>query len=211
MAAVAGLILAGGRSSRMGGGDKTALTLGGLSMVQIIADRLRPQVDKIAVSSNSDPASLPSLGLPLLADSIPGFQGPLAGILAGLEWALSIQAERLITVAGDTPFFPTDLATRLTGAPADHIVVAASQRGVHPTFALWPTALASDLRRHLETGGTRKVVAFIERYPHTAVTFDNVALHGGSVDPFFNINTPDDLAEARRLLHDDGKSEMRSD
>jgi len=205
MGAVAGLILAGGRSSRMGGGDKTMLSLDGLPMLTLAARRLLAQVDKVAISSNSDPASLPKLELPLLPDTIPGFQGPLAGILAGLEWAVSVQAERLVTAAGDTPFFPADLAEKLTaGAPAGHVVVAASQRGLHPTFALWPTTLAGDLRNHLETGGTRKVIAFIERHPHASVTFDNAYLPGGAVDPFFNVNTPDDLAEARRLLHDRG-------
>jgi len=206
MADVVGLVLAGGRSTRMGGGDKTALRLVGLPMIQIVADRLRPQVQQLAISSNSDPGSLPNFGLPVLPDSIADFQGPLTGILAGLEWALSIRAARLLTAAGDTPFFPGDLAARLiAGQSADHIVVAASHRGLHPTFALWPTTLASDLRRHLETGGTRKVVAFIERHPYAAVTFENCDLPGGAVDPFFNVNTPDDLAEARRLLHDDVK------
>lgn len=206
MAGIVGLILAGGRSSRMGGGDKTALSLGGAPMIQCIADRLQRQVGMVTVSSNSEAGTLAQLGLPVLADSIPGFQGPLAGILAGLEWGLSIQAERLITVAGDTPFFPTNLVEKLTAAaPASHMVVAASQRGLHPTFAVWPTSLASDLRHHLEIGETRKVIAFIERHPHTTAMFDNVDLPGGAVDPFFNINTPDDLAEARRLLHDGGQ------
>jgi molybdopterin-guanine dinucleotide biosynthesis protein A len=206
MAGIVGLILAGGRSSRMGGGDKTALSLGGPPMIQCIADRLQRQVGMVAVSSNSEAGTLAQLGLAVLADSIPGFQGPLAGILAGLEWGLSIQAERLITVAGDTPFFPTNLVEKLTAAaPASHMVVAASQRGLHPTFAVWPTSLSSDLRRYLEAGETRKVTAFIERHPHTTTMFDNVDLPGGAVDPFFNINTPDDLAEARRLLHDGGQ------
>ena len=200
---IVGLILAGGRSSRMGGGDKTILPIRGSPMIQIVADRLRRQVDQIAISSNQDPVGFPVLGLPVLADSITDFQGPLAGILTGLEWATSVQAARLLTVAGDTPFFPPDLAKRLmSGAPTGNIVIAGSQSGLHPVFALWPTALAKDLRGHLETGATRKVLAFIDRYPHATVTFDSVDLPGGPIDPFFNINTPDDLAEARRLLHD---------
>lgn len=203
MVGTAGLILAGGRSSRMGGGDKTMLTLGAAPLLRIIIDRLEPQVEMAAISSNHDPDSLAIFSLPVLADVIPGFEGPLAGILTGLEWAASLAAPRLVTVAGDTPFFPADLAQKLNdAAPANGIAVAASERGPHPVFASWPTALARALRSHLESGGTRKIIAFMETYPHVSVTFAGISLPGGEVDPFYNINTPDDLAEARRLLHD---------
>jgi len=187
----------------MGGSDKTLLSLDGAPMLRSIADRLRVQVDQVAISSNSDPASLPDLGLPLLADSISGFQGPLAGILAGLEWAAAIKARWLLSVAGDTPFFPVDIAERLiSSVQQDEIVVAASNRGLHPVFALWPTEFAQELRGHLESGGSRKVLAFIQDHAHASVPFADVTLPGGRIDPFFNINTPEDLAEARRLLQD---------
>jgi len=198
-----GIVLGGGRSSRMGGGNKSLIELDGEPILSRILRQFATQVGRIAISANDDPARYSRFDLPVLPDPIGGFQGPLAGVLAGLEWANSVGATRLITVAGDTPFFPTDLAARLI-ARADNpeIAVATSERGTHPTFALWSVALAIDLRTHLESGGTRKVTDYIAQHSHALVAFKRVELPGGAVDPFFNINTPADLAEARRLLHD---------
>ena len=140
---IAGLVLAGGRATRLGGGDKPLRLLGGRPMLARVLERLLPQVEQIAISANGDPARFAAFGLPVLPDDGPaGRAGPLAGILSGLQWARREAAfEKLLTVAGDTPFFPTDLAARLNAASAGHpdrIAVAASGGRRHPVFALWP-------------------------------------------------------------------------
>lgn len=193
------VILAGGRSSRMGGGDKVLLALDGRPLIAHVLDRLAPQAGPLAISANGDPARFAGFGLPVLADSLPDFPGPLAGVLAAMDWAAALGADAVLTAAGDTPFPPADLAAGLQAAAgpsglalaADHDAEGALR--LHPTFGLWPTILREDLRAELQAG-QRRVRRWTGR--HHAGT----ALFAGH-EPFFNINTPDDLAraEARRV------------
>ncbi len=200
---IAGIILAGGLSRRMGGGDKPLRTLAGRSLLDHVVARLKPQVDALAVNANGDPARLSAFGLPVAADTVEGFAGPLAGILAGLEWsAANTSAHRVATVAADTPFFPRDLVRRLveaTDGRPETVAVASSGGRAHPTFALWPLDLADGLRSALTREGERRVTAFVARHAHVEVDFAFPQVAGLDYDPFFNINTPQDLAEAERL------------
>ncbi|MGR3434014.1 MAG: molybdenum cofactor guanylyltransferase MobA [Shimia sp.] len=187
-----GVILAGGQARRMGGGDKALLRLGGRTLLDHVIDRLAPQVDGLALNANGDPARFAAWGLPVLHDPLPGFLGPLAGVLAGLDRARARGATHIVTAAADTPFLPADLVPRLLLAvetEARPIALAATD-GLHPTFGLWPVALADPLRAALE-GGTRKVLAFTDAHGAATATFPAPCL-----DPFFNVNTPDDLAAA---------------
>ncbi|MBV6635134.1 molybdenum cofactor guanylyltransferase MobA [Mameliella sp. AT18] len=204
-----GVILAGGLASRMGGGDKALLSLGGQTLLSRVIDRLAPQVAALALNANGDPARFAETGLPVVADSIDGFPGPLAGVLAGLDWAAEQGADTLVSVAADTPFFPCDLVPRLLLASEgqDHPLVLAATKGEaetrsksrsglirHPTFGLWPVALRDDLRAALE-GGLKKVVLWTEKHGGREALFPSTPF-----DPFFNVNTPEDLAQAEALL-----------
>jgi molybdopterin-guanine dinucleotide biosynthesis protein A len=209
MIAPLGVILAGGRATRMGGGDKALLRLGDKSILTHVIARLAPQVGALALNANGDPARFSAYDLPVLPDPIAGFAGPLVGVLAGLDWAAGEGAEAIVTVAADTPFFPCDLVPRLMLAAegmAHPLVLAATPRGEedtksmsrgglirHPTFGLWPVALRDDLRAALEEG-LRKVVLWTDRHGGCEVLFDDAH------DPFFNVNTPEDLAEAQRRV-----------
>jgi molybdopterin-guanine dinucleotide biosynthesis protein A len=201
---VAGIILAGGQSRRMGGGDKTLLLLGGGRLLDHVVARLAPQVGPLALSANGDPSRFARIGLPVLADTVQGFAGPLAGLLTGIEWAAATSACRaLVTVAGDTPFLPKNLVERLAAAVEDRpgaIAIASSAGKRHPTFALWPLSLRDALRHFLVDEDIRRVSAFIDRNEFVEVEFPLLKSRGHEIDPFFNINTPDDLAEAERLL-----------
>ncbi|RYH06888.1 molybdenum cofactor guanylyltransferase MobA [Tropicimonas sp. IMCC6043] len=205
-ARIPGVILAGGQARRMGGGDKGLREIGGRTLLDHVIARLEPQAQPIALNANGDPARFAACGLPVLADPVAGFVGPLAGILAGLDWAAGLGATHVVSVAADTPFFPTDLVARLRGGLADAPIVLAAtpdpERGRrrHPTFGLWPVALRDDLVRALESG-TRKVVQWTEAHAASEVVFD--APEGA--DPFFNVNTPADLEIARRR-HDEGRT-----
>jgi molybdopterin-guanine dinucleotide biosynthesis protein A len=198
---IAGVILAGGLAQRMGGGDKCLLPLGGRPMLAHVIERLAPQVDRLAINANGDPARLRAFGLPVLADSVAGFPGPLAGVLAGLDWAAEEGAELLISAAGDTPFFPADLVAGLraaAGAAGTPLAMAATQgegggTERHPTFGLWPVAMREDLRASI-AGGTRRVVDWTEPRGCARAVF-----HGPG-QPFFNVNTPADLARAEAML-----------
>lgn len=197
-----GVILAGGLATRMGGGDKGRLPLGKGSLLGHVIARLGPQVAGLALSANGDASRFDDLGLPVVADSIEGFAGPLAGVLAGLDWAAEQGAETIVTAAADTPFFPDDLVPRLmheADGMVYPLVLAATpdaKRGQvrHPTFGLWPVALRDDLRAALE-GGLRKVVLWTERHGGREAVFP---VEG--IDPFFNVNTPEDLARAEALV-----------
>lgn len=197
-----GVILAGGLSRRMGGGDKGLLALGGQTILDRVVERLSPQVNGIVLNANGDPARFHGLGMPVVADSIDGFAGPLAGVLAGLDWARKSGATTIVTAAADTPFFPSDLVTRLTEEVRGmaHPLVLSATRGEdgrlirHPTFGLWPVALADDLRNAL-SDGLRKVVLWTDAHGGRVAEFP-VKGH----DPFFNVNTPDDLEAAQRIL-----------
>jgi molybdopterin-guanine dinucleotide biosynthesis protein A len=201
MKAPLGVILAGGLATRMGGGDKGLLMLGGRTILSRVIDRLSPQVEGLALNANGDPARFASLGLPVIADGIPGFAGPLAGVLAGLDWAAAEGASHIVTAAADTPFFPPDLAPRLLLAAEEAgtpLALAATPgpKGPerHPTFGLGPVALRDDLRAAL-TEGTRKVVAWTDRHGAAMAVFPV-----GGYDPFFNVNTPEDLAAAEAMV-----------
>ncbi|MGR3804339.1 molybdenum cofactor guanylyltransferase MobA [Marinibacterium profundimaris] len=202
MSKTAGVILAGGLARRMGGGDKGLLELGGQPILRHVIDRLSPQVGALALNANGDPQRFAAYGLPVVADSIEGFAGPLAGVLAGLDWAAGQGAEAIVTAAADTPFFPRDLVARLNACASgqEHPLVLAAtpdpERGRvrHPTFGLWPVALRDDLRAALE-GGLRKVVLWTDGHDGREALFED-----GPPDPFFNVNTPEDLATARALM-----------
>ncbi|WP_417543119.1 molybdenum cofactor guanylyltransferase MobA [Marinobacter sp.] len=189
------VILAGGQANRMGGGDKGRLVLGDQSLIVRVIERITPQVDSLVLSANGDLSRFDDLGLPVVADSIGDFPGPLAGILAGMDWAAEQGHEWLISVAADTPFFPRDLAERL--AKHDTPVVLAAtpdpERGrlPQPTFGRWQVALRHDLRAALNDG-VRKIRQWTQSQGETLVVFDE--------GDFFNINTPDDLAWAEQHL-----------
>lgn len=199
---IAGLILAGGLSRRMGGTDKTLLPLHGQPLIGRVLGRLLQQAAPIAINTNGDPAPFQSLGVDIIADTIAGYQGPLAGIFAGLEWATGKPGiTHVLSVAGDTPFFPRDLAVRLASAGDQaRIRVAASAGRLHPTFALWPVRLRDKLAAFLESGDIRRVMTFLEQTGMEPVDFPDEQLGQATVDPFFNINTPEELAQAERLL-----------
>jgi len=198
-----GVILAGGAATRMGGGDKGLLALGGQSILDRVIARLDPQVAQLALNANGDPARFHRLGLPVIGDSVEGLAGPLAGVLAGLDWAAEQGGSHIVTAAADTPFFPCDLVPRLmmaaeqANAPIALAATPDPKRGLsrHPTFGLWPVALRDDLRAALN-GGLRKVVLWTDA--HGAVNAIFEASTGA--DPFFNVNTPEDLAQAEAML-----------
>jgi molybdopterin-guanine dinucleotide biosynthesis protein A len=199
-----GVVLAGGKSSRMGGGDKSLLPLGGRPLLARVIERLAPQDAEIVLNANDDPGRFAVFGLPHVPDRLAGKMGPLAGIHAGLAWAEANRPESrfVITVAADTPFFPTDLVSRLCAATDKtnpKLVVARSESGVHPVFGLWPVSLALHLEESLGRGG-RKALDFVTEHQAKEVTFQPVKIGGRAVDPFFNINRPEDLAEAETLL-----------
>ena len=194
---IAGVILAGGLSRRLGGGDKCLRHLAGRSILAHIIERLRPQVDALALNANGDPTRFHTFALPVVADSIAGFAGPLAGILAGLDWAAGHSGvTHVATAAADAPFLPADLVARLQRALEDgrHDLACACSAGrAHPVFGLWPVALREQLRVAVG-GGIRKVDQWTARYRLVPVDFSV-----GPPDPFFNVNKPEDLMEAERL------------
>jgi molybdenum cofactor guanylyltransferase len=200
---VVGVVLSGGRSRRMGGGDKCLLKLGGEPVLSRILDRLRPQVIEIIINANGDPSRFADFGLPVIADSIAGFAGPLAGIHAGLEWVRThAQGVRsVLTIASDTPFFPSDLVHRFLSALGDEraIAVAASSEGVHHVVGLWPVAIAPKIEEALRHE-MRKAGAFTKENGAIEVFFEPTRVGEKLVDPFFNINRPEDLAYANDLL-----------
>ncbi|MBB1491536.1 MULTISPECIES: molybdenum cofactor guanylyltransferase MobA [unclassified Paracoccus (in: a-proteobacteria)] len=184
---IAGIVLAGGQSRRMGGGDKGLLDLGGRPVIAHVIERLGCAR---AISANGDPARFADFGLPVLPDSLPDWPGPLAGVLAGMDWAAARGIPRIVTAAADTPFFPRDLAARLAGVEAP--VIMASNDGDHPAFALWDVSLRDDLRAALHSG-TRRMRDWMDAHGAVRVGFPGD-------DPFFNINTPAELATARLRL-----------
>ncbi|NVO57913.1 molybdenum cofactor guanylyltransferase MobA [Rhodobacteraceae bacterium B1Z28] len=206
-----GVILAGGLATRMGGGDKGLLQLGGQNLLSHVIQRLGVQVDAMALNANGDPARFADLGLPVIPDTIEGFAGPLAGVLAGLDWAAEQGGDCIVTAAADTPFFPHNLVERLVQAAAGQahpLVLATTPRAGdealksgggkkvnrHPTFGLWPVALRDDLRAAL-TDGLRKVVLWTDQHGGREALFP-----ADPFDPFFNVNTPDDLERAKKML-----------
>jgi molybdopterin-guanine dinucleotide biosynthesis protein A len=196
---VVGVLLAGGLARRMGGGDKPLMRLGDKPLLDRIIERARPQVDALIINANGNPARFAPYGLPVVADPVAGFAGPLAGVLAGMEWTRANRPGCLLiaTFAADTPFFPRDVVANLLevlDAGAD-IACAHSGGRNHPVFGLWPTALANDLRASLVEDGVRKVDVFTGKYRLRAVEFPDRPF-----DPFFNVNRPEDLARAEEIL-----------
>ncbi|MBI1209778.1 MAG: molybdenum cofactor guanylyltransferase MobA [Azospirillum sp.] len=193
------VVLAGGLATRLGGRDKSLLPLAGRPLLAHILDRIAPQVGAVAINANGDPARFAGFGLPVVADGIAGFPGPLAGVLAGLEWARRHAPESpdILTVPGDTPFLPWDLVDRLDRhrtAAAAELACAASAGRTHPVIGLWPVARADALRRAVVGEGVRKVGVWAARYRLVTVDFACQPL-----DPFFNVNTEDDLVRAAAL------------
>jgi len=194
-----GLVLAGGLARRMGGGDKALLRIGGKTILERTLERLLPQCVCAIINANGDPARFAFTGLPVVADNIEGFAGPLAGILAGLDWAADNAPELawIVSVPGDCPFLPHDLAARLHAArlaAGKPLACARSGEWRHPVVGLWPVALRHDLRHALVDEGLRKIEVWTAR--HGAALADWPAT---PVDPFFNVNKPEDVEEASRL------------
>jgi molybdenum cofactor guanylyltransferase len=202
--AVTGVVLAGGQSRRMGGGDKGLLDLAGKPMLGHVIDRLSPQVGTIVINANGDPSRFAAFGLSVAADTVSGFVGPLAGVLAGMRWSAdnASAARWIVTVAGDAPMLPLDLVSRLTAAVSARetaIALARSAGEVHPVIGLWPVALADDLEAALEAG-TRKVLHWTDRHGTVEVDFPMTRIGPIEVDPFFNANTPQELDALRAML-----------
>ena len=195
-----GLILDGGLGTRMGGTDKGLLALGGRPMLAHVVERLRPQCGALALSANGDPARFASFGLPVVADDPAGFAGPLAGLLAGLEFCArsAPHATRVASLAADTPFAPRDFVARLheaRRAARAEVAVAASGGRTHNVSALWPVGCAAELRRALKKDGVRMVESFATRFRLTTVEWPSAP-----IDPFFNVNTREDLERAESML-----------
>ena len=193
-----GVLLAGGRASRIGGGDKGLRMLAGRPLLDHVIDRIRPQLSGgLLLNANGDPARFSEVGLTVIPDSVPD-AGPLAGVLAGLEW-LAVHRPKeswLLSVPVDCPFLPRDLVARLVAARDEvgaELACAASNGRLHPVVAVWPVTLRGALRTTLEEEGMRQVGRWGERFSRAQADYAE------PVDPFFNVNSPTDLAEAERL------------
>jgi molybdopterin-guanine dinucleotide biosynthesis protein A len=183
----------------MGGGDKARIKIGGTSILQRVLACLTPQCSRIVINANGDPARFADTGLPVLADSVPDFAGPLAGILAGLDWAAqnAPAAEWLVSVPGDCPFLPKDLVTRLHEARVTSDVPLACARSGewrHPVVGLWPVKLREDLRHALVSEGLHKIELWTARHGIAVAEWPTTP-----IDPFFNVNTPKDAAQAEAI------------
>lgn len=201
---VPGVLLAGGLARRMGGGDKPMRTIGGRTILERVIARLKPQCDELILNANGDPARFAGFGLPVIADGVADFPGPLAGILAALDWAAANRpdVELILSAAADCPFLPRDLVARLRGAQREQnaeLAVAASDGQSHPVIGLWRVDLREQLRHALVVEDIRKIDRWTARYRLATVTWPTTPL-----DPFFNANTMDDIAEADRLAALDG-------
>jgi molybdopterin-guanine dinucleotide biosynthesis protein A len=195
-----GVLLAGGLARRMGGGDKPMRSIGGRTILERVVARLGPQCDGLILNANGDPARFEPHGLPVVADTVPDFAGPLAGILAALEWAAANRPDIgwVVSAAADTPFLPRDLVSRLQAAREEAgtpLACAESGGQAHPVNALWAVALRDDLRHALVVEDMRKIDRWTARHGIARAAWP-VELY----DPFFNVNTPDDIAAAERVI-----------
>jgi len=196
---IPGVLLAGGLARRMGGGDKPMRTIGGRTILERVIARLAPQCGGLILNANGDPSRFAAFGLPVVADGVPGFPGPLAGILAGLDWAAEHRpdANWMLSTAADCPFLPRDLVARLSEALVEEnaqLAVAASDGQSHPVIGLWSVPLRDELRHALTVEDVRKIDRWTARYRLATVTWPTTPL-----DPFFNANTVEDIAAAERL------------
>jgi len=203
---IVGLLLAGGQSRRMGGGDKALRVIGGVSLLERVIERMRPQVETLVLNANGDPARFAGFGLPVVPDSVPDYAGPLAGVLAGLDWTAEHRPDcaYVVSVATDAPFLPRDLVSRLVRGmenSAADLACAASGGQPHPVIGLWPMRLREDLRRAVADETIRKVDVWTARHRLTIVPFPSEPL-----DPFFNANRPEDLMTAAALLAVEGSN-----
>ena len=201
---IPGVLLAGGLARRMGGGDKPMRTIAGRTILDRVIARLKPQCNGLILNANGDPARFATFGLPVIADGVADFPGPLAGILAALDWAAANRPDLklVLSAAADCPFLPRDLVSRLHGAlEAENaeLAVAASDGQSHPVIGLWSVALREQLRHALVVEDVRKIDRWTARFRLATVTWPTTPL-----DPFFNANTMDDIAEADRLAALDG-------
>jgi len=196
---ILGLVLAGGLARRMGGGDKARIRIGGKSILERVLTRLRPQCSAVILNANGDPARFADTGLPVVADGVAGFVGPLAGILAGLDWAAAHAPDiaDVLSVPGDCPFLPADLVARLDAArrtAGRPLACARSGDWRHPVVGLWPVTLRADLRKALVEEGLHKIESFTARHGVAVAEWASTP-----VDPFFNVNAPEDAATAERI------------
>jgi molybdenum cofactor guanylyltransferase len=194
-----GVVLAGGLAHRMGAGDKLRIRIGGESILERVLVRIRPQCSQFILNANGDPARFADTGLAVVPDGVQDYVGPLAGILAGLDWAAShaLKSEWVVSVPGDCPFLPRDLVARLHQARVEagaELACARSGEWRHPVIALWPATLREDLRRSLVSEGVRKVDQWTARYRVGIAEWPTKPL-----DPFFNVNTPEQAAAAERM------------
>jgi len=206
--ATPGVLLAGGLARRMGGGDKPMRQIAGRTILERVIARLKPQCDGLILNANGDPARFAAFGLPVIADTVADFPGPLAGILAALDWVATDRPEIswVLSAAADCPFLPRDLVARLHRARAEQnaqLAVAASGGRSHPVIGLWSVALREELRHALVVEDVRKIDRWTARYRLATVTWPTTPL-----DPFFNANTVDDIAEAERLATLDAASDV---
>ncbi len=210
---VVGVVLAGGQSRRMGGGDKFLQPVHGSNLLQAVLKRLSPQLDTIIISSNSPAQTIHAAlkagkqfnEIPIVSDLISDFAGPLAGVHSAMKWAQENRPEttHLLTVAADTPFFPLDFVSRMVGfaqsQEASSIILAQSHGRYHPIFGLWPVDLQESLEGALFKG-LRKIRAWTNEHPNASLNFDDEIINGKQVDPFFNINEPEDFKRYRQLI-----------
>jgi molybdopterin-guanine dinucleotide biosynthesis protein A len=195
-----GLVLAGGLARRMGGGDKALIRIGSETILQRTLARLTPQVDGVVLNANGDPTRFAAFGLPVVADSVPDFAGPLAGILAGLDWVAANRTDIdwVVSVPGDCPFLPHDLVARLhdaRSAEGKPLACAHSGDWRHPVVGLWQVALREDLRHAVTVEDLRKIEVWTARHGVALADWPTEP-----VDPFFNVNTPEDVAKATELV-----------
>ena len=201
---IPGVLLAGGLARRMGGGDKPMRIIAGKTILERVIARIGTQCDGLILNANGDPARFAKFDLPVIADNVVDFPGPLAGVLAGLDWVAKSrpQAKWMLSAAGDCPFLPRDLVVRLDQERRQQnaeLAVAASGGRTHPVIGIWSVRLREELRQALVVEGLRKIDRWTSRYPLATVTWPTAPF-----DPFFNANTIDDLAEADRLAALDG-------
>jgi len=194
-----GVVLAGGLSRRMEGAEKSLMMLSGKTLISRVCSRLAEQVPSLIINANGDPKRFSALKLQIVPDTVDGFAGPLAGVLAGMRWAKDNGVySHILTAAADTPFFPlgyTEKMTHQLRKDNSKIALAMSNDRRHPVFGLWDTSLADELEAFLIEEEERKVMLFVRRYANTTVAFE-----AGQIDPFFNVNTPADMKMAEHIV-----------